>query len=157
MRSPSTRKSTELPPKPLMWRAVSWVMASPNSSPGISCVSMSWILVASAILMSWRVISRVTTGASFRVFGEWEAVTTIGFSSTESRKAVCAERGTTGMAKAMPAKREYVNFLNNLCVTTYFLVPVNCPSKAKGILPYFCVNVITTFLSLKMTVMSLMV
>lgn len=128
-------------------------MAKPNSKPGISCASKSWMLVASTILMSWSVIRRVTTGASFNVFGEWVAVTTTGSNSIESR-IDCAERLIAGIDRAMPAIREYRYLLNNCSVTTYFFVPVNCPSKSNGILPYFNLNVTATVLSLKITTRS---
>ena len=54
------------------------------------------MLVASAILMSCRVMRRVTTGASFRALGDWEAVTTTCSSSMESRTP-CAETPIASM------------------------------------------------------------
>ena len=55
----------------------------------------------------------------------------------------------------MPAKEICNNRL--LTIFNFFLVPVNCPAKANGILPYFNENVTTTVLSLNMTVTSLTV
>jgi hypothetical protein len=56
-------------------------------------------------------MSRVTTGASFSVLGVCDAVTTMGFSSTESRKVDCAERLTAGRA-IKRVNREFKEFLD---------------------------------------------
>lgn len=119
-------------------------------------MSISWILVASVILMSWRVMRRVTTGASFRALGDSEAVTTTGSSSTESRM-VCAEIPTVGMNRVMPTKMVRKKSFINFSVTIYCLMPVKVVVMANGILPYFSENVATTFFSLKITIMSLTV
>ena len=113
------------------------------------------MLVASVILMSWRVIRRVTTGASLRVFGECDAVTTTGSISMESRMSltggVCANILIAGMDKAMPTKRMRENRFAIFVVTTYFFIPVNDPLKANGMLPYFNIYVTTTVLPLNRT------
>ena len=135
-------------------------MAKPNSSPGISCVSMSWMLVASAILMSWSVISLVTTGASFNALGVCDPVTTTSSRSTVSRTAmggVCADTPIASIDNAMLAMMDCENLLVRKVFTAYFLVPVKLVTMANGMLPYFSEKVTTTFFSLKSTTISLTV
>ena len=78
------------------------------------------MLVASAILRSWGVMRRVTTGASFNAFGECDAVTTTGFSSTESRIVVCATTLIAGTAQAMLATSVRMNMFVERSFTTIY-------------------------------------
>ena len=84
--SPSTRKSTEFPPKPCMFRDTCWSIEYENSRPGSSVSSSSPMCTTSARAISSAEMTRVMMGTSLSGLGVRVAVTTtVSSSSCDSR------------------------------------------------------------------------